>query len=64
MKNSKIMRLKKCLTFVNSKLLFQKYKDNSLKLVEVKTTTLTEKDFFIERILVKNQQFNFFTQED
>lgn len=41
--------IKRCLTFVNSKLLFQKYKDKSLELVEVKTTTIMEKDFFYRK---------------
>tara|TARA_B100001059_G_scaffold42796_1_gene34593 strand:+ start:15966 stop:17135 length:1170 start_codon:yes stop_codon:yes gene_type:complete len=41
--------IKNCLTFVNSKLLYQKYKDKCLRLVEVKTTTLFEKDFFYRK---------------
>ena len=46
--------IKKCLTFVNSKLLLQKYKGKSLRLVEVKTTTLTEQDFFSREDTCRN----------
>jgi glycosyltransferase involved in cell wall biosynthesis len=40
------LALKKSLTFVNSTLLFDKYKRNVKLLFQVKTTTLTNNDFF------------------
>ena len=38
--------IKKCTTFVNSRLLFNKYKDQAKTLHEIRTTTLTLKDFY------------------
>ena len=50
--------IKKSLTFVNSHKLYKKYELSTRNLFEIKTTTLTEKDFYYRDDTCKNEPIN------